>query len=161
MTRPRVAYDAPLSLLGVLGRFYPLIIPLLAFPIGTEIGAVRAHGDPTLGHALLPFLYSPLAGFTWAGSLSQAHTPAVEIAGDTFAFTLLIAVLATFFLMIVDFAHGRSWGPLNIVFIVLTVWNDFDTTLRGFPSTFTWWGSGGVVDREASGRSLRRKPPAP
>jgi hypothetical protein len=161
MSRPRATYNAPTSLTGVLGRFYPIIIPVLSFPVATEIGALRAHSDAALGHPILPYLFAPFAGVGWVAASAQTQSLAINIAATSVEWTVFVGFMTTFGLMLIDFAHGRSWGPLNIVFVVITLWSDVERSLRFIPPSHTWWGGGGMMDSAARRRSSKRKPPKP
>jgi hypothetical protein len=159
MTRERIAYDAPGTLYGLLGRFYPLIVPLLSIAIGTEIGGILAHGAATLGHPKVPYLYNPIDGFKWfAGSAVDPGNKQLLLAAEGFGYSVLAICMLTFGQMLIDFAHGRSWGPLNFLFYAVTMVGDLETLFKGYPPSFTWWGTGGVMDRTVGSRA--RKPPA-
>lgn len=119
---------------GFFATFYPIIILVLALPVGTEIGAWLAGFAADLGPPIVPFVYAPLAGAHWfAVGTSAGGSHAMKLAGEGFAYTVLACLGIVYGLMMNDMFRGRSWGPLNVVFIIVWLFANGDG-MRGSPS---------------------------
>ena len=145
-------------MLRFVAKWYPLLALILLLPIGTTAGAVAGHGDPSLGHAVLPYVYPPWRFFDWLHTKGTiADGGPLQRVGITALATMTVLLLATFVAMLVERMRGRDFGWfINAAFFLLMLQNDVSNEFNAYNSNTNYLGKGGIMDRNA--RKNPRKP---